>query len=135
MAIISEAASTKSAEDHLTSSTSPTRDRSSAVNVFAQFTQLTMRNIAPSWLQRVETSGENSGKAGKGYSPSMEGLETIRALVGLGPRARIIAVSGSSPGWVEDYLQDAAAFGARGVLQKPVTLNQLLPAVSEVLAV
>lgn len=67
--------------------------------------------------------------------PDMEGLETIRALVGIDPRVRIIAVSGSSPGWVEDYLQDASAFGARRVLQKPVTLNQLLTAVSEVLAV
>jgi CheY-like chemotaxis protein len=67
--------------------------------------------------------------------PDMEGLETIRALVALDPQIRIIAISGSSPGWVEDYLEDAAAFGARRVLQKPVTLNQLLTAVAEVLAI
>ena len=35
--------------------------------------------------------------------PDMEGLETIRALVAMDPDVRIIAVSGSNPGWVEDY--------------------------------
>jgi CheY-like chemotaxis protein len=66
--------------------------------------------------------------------PDMEGLETIRTLVAMDPDVRIIAVSGSNPGWVEEYLKDATAFGARRVLQKPVTLNQLLTVVAEVLA-
>jgi CheY-like chemotaxis protein len=66
--------------------------------------------------------------------PDMDGIETIRALVAINPRVRIIAVSGSGSTWVADYLEDAQQFGARRILQKPVTLAQLLSAVSEVLA-
>jgi CheY-like chemotaxis protein len=66
--------------------------------------------------------------------PDMDGIETIRALVAINPRVRIIAVSGSGSTWVADYLEDAQQFGARRILQKPVSLAQLLSAVSEVLA-
>jgi CheY-like chemotaxis protein len=66
--------------------------------------------------------------------PGMDGLEAIRSLVAPDPRFKIIAVSGSNPQWVEEYLKDAATFETKRVLRKPVTLKQLLAAVADVLA-
>ena len=66
--------------------------------------------------------------------PGMDGLEAIRSLMARDPTVKIIAVSGSDPQWVEEYLKDASTFGAKRVLRKPVTLKQLLAAVGEVLA-
>ena len=65
--------------------------------------------------------------------PETEGLETIMKLLRHNPQARIIAMSGADeiPG---SYLQSALLFGARRVLRKPFTLDELLTAVREVLA-
>lgn len=66
--------------------------------------------------------------------PVMEGLETIRALHRVDPDVRIIAMTGASPERAETYLGVAKDFGARGILRKPFTKNELLAAVAEVLA-
>ena len=65
--------------------------------------------------------------------PEMEGLETIMKLLRHNPHSRIIAMSGADeiPG---SYLQSALLFGARRVLRKPFSMDELLTAVREVLA-
>jgi CheY-like chemotaxis protein len=65
--------------------------------------------------------------------PDMEGLETIVKLRREDPHVKIIAMSGADE---KDgaYLQSALLFGARRTLQKPFTKDELLTAVTEVLA-
>jgi CheY-like chemotaxis protein len=66
--------------------------------------------------------------------PEKEGLETIRALRRSDPQVRIIAMSGAGQGAAEGYLELALKFGARRILRKPFTQDELLTAVTEVLA-
>ena len=66
--------------------------------------------------------------------PEKEGLETIRGLRRLDPEVRIIAISGADPESVNGYLRLAVTFGARRILGKPFGVDDLLAAVSEVLA-
>jgi CheY-like chemotaxis protein len=63
--------------------------------------------------------------------PEQEGLETIRELRRIDPQVKIIATSGSGQG---DYLDLAVRFGARRILIKPYSRDDLLAAVNEVLA-
>jgi CheY-like chemotaxis protein len=65
--------------------------------------------------------------------PEMEGLETIIKLRRHNPQVKIIAMSGADEQY-GSYLPSAVLFGARRILKKPFTLEELLAAVSEVLA-
>ncbi|PJI38088.1 response regulator [Ferrovibrio sp.] len=64
--------------------------------------------------------------------PNQEGLETIRELVALNPKVKIIAVSGSGRDGGMDYLRIAEAFGAVSTLQKPFQPEELLRLVRDV---
>ena len=62
------------------------------------------------------------------FMPSMDGLEIIQILHKTRPACKIIAVSGSS--WEWDYLDTAKYLGAHDTLKKPLSLQELLDAVS-----
>ena len=63
--------------------------------------------------------------------PDQDGLATIRELRRVDPLVRIIAISGGDPAR-GGYLEIALKLGARRILQKPFTLDELLAAVTEV---
>jgi CheY-like chemotaxis protein len=65
--------------------------------------------------------------------PEKEGLETIEEFRRNYPKAKIIAISGGSRHGPFDYLKMAKAFGARQVLAKPFTRQEILEAVTQVL--
>jgi DNA-binding response OmpR family regulator len=65
--------------------------------------------------------------------PGKEGLETIMQLRQLHPRLRIIAMSGGSA-HSKSYLDLARGLGARRLLAKPFTADELTSAITEVLA-
>lgn len=65
--------------------------------------------------------------------PEKEGLEMIREVRRLRPDVKIIAISGGSRDGSADYLKIAKAFGARQVLAKPFTRDEMLNAIKEVL--
>jgi two-component system chemotaxis response regulator CheY len=67
--------------------------------------------------------------------PEADGLETIRALREYDAAVRIIAISGGGRGSANDYLEVAQQFGARRILSKPFTREELQAAVAEVLAI
>ena len=58
--------------------------------------------------------------------PAGEGLETIGALKRLDPDVKIIAMSVGGEGEF-GYLQSAVAFGARRILHKPFSRDELSP--------
>jgi CheY-like chemotaxis protein len=66
--------------------------------------------------------------------PEQDGIETIQAVLEHDPKARVIAMSGANPERVVHYLHAAEKFGARRILRKPFAVDQLLAAVSQVLA-
>lgn len=63
--------------------------------------------------------------------PNSEGIETIQAIRASHPSMKIIAVSGAFGG---SFLRVAARLGANATLMKPVSPDQLLQAVRDVLA-
>jgi CheY-like chemotaxis protein len=65
--------------------------------------------------------------------PEKEGLEMIQEVRLLRPDVKIIAISGGSRDGSSDYLKIAKAFGARQVLAKPFTRDEILNAIKEVL--
>ena len=65
--------------------------------------------------------------------PVQEGLETIQALKGLDPDVKIIAMSSGGEGEF-GYLQSAVAFGARPILRKPFSRDELLSTLADVVA-
>ena len=65
--------------------------------------------------------------------PEKDGLETIRALRLVDPHVKIIVMSGTGQG-PSGHLKIALKFGARRILPKPFTIDELLTTVSEVLA-
>jgi CheY-like chemotaxis protein len=65
--------------------------------------------------------------------PVLDGVETIRRLRGVLPAARVVAMSGGSPG-AADMLEQALRLGARVRLEKPFTVTQALSAASQALA-
>lgn len=67
--------------------------------------------------------------------PDKEGLELIREIHHKHPGAKIIAMSGGGRNGVANYLRVAQAFGARRVLDKPFSHQEMLDAISDVLAV
>jgi len=62
------------------------------------------------------------------FMPSMDGLEVIRLLHKTRPACKIIAISGGS--WEWDYLDTAKHLGANDAVKKPLSLQELLDAVS-----
>jgi CheY-like chemotaxis protein len=66
--------------------------------------------------------------------PGQEGLETIFALRHSNPSVKIIAMSGGGRISSTDYLQIAKSLGARRVLAKPFSSEQLATAIGETLA-
>lgn len=67
------------------------------------------------------------------FMPRRDGLEAIRILRQTGVDARILAVSGGSPGGNTDPLELARALGADATLQKPFEDSELLSAVEQLL--
>jgi CheY-like chemotaxis protein len=65
--------------------------------------------------------------------PEKEGLETIEEFRRNYPEAKIIAISGGSRHGPFDYLKMAKALGARQVLAKPFTRQEILEAVTQVM--
>lgn len=66
--------------------------------------------------------------------PEKEGLETIQEFRRNYPDARIIAISGGCRNGPYDYLKVAKALGARKVLAKPFARDEILEAITQVLA-
>jgi two-component system, chemotaxis family, chemotaxis protein CheY len=64
--------------------------------------------------------------------PDREGIETIIILKKTYPELPVIAVSGAAMN--ETYLKNAKKFGARAVLQKPFTGEQILGEIRKILA-
>jgi DNA-binding NtrC family response regulator len=65
--------------------------------------------------------------------PRKEGLEVLREIIELDPKAKVIAISAGGRGNASDYLDYAWRFGAKKVLEKPVDLDSLTTIVDEVL--
>ena len=65
--------------------------------------------------------------------PEKEGLETIQELRRANPEVKIIAMSGGGRSGPTDYLKIAKTFGARQVLAKPFSREEILTAVEDVL--
>lgn len=66
--------------------------------------------------------------------PSMEGNELIIQLRKEYPEVKIIAISGSGFMSADEYLKVASLLGAHRTLKKPVDMDDLFNAVSELLA-
>ena len=66
--------------------------------------------------------------------PTKEGLETIRELKETSPDVKIIAMSGGGRNNPYDYLNLAKKFGAARVFEKPFEWDDLIDAISELLA-
>jgi CheY-like chemotaxis protein len=65
--------------------------------------------------------------------PEQDGLETLRALRGLHPELKILAISGGASGQQFDWLHFAKHLGANAVLEKPFSGEMLLKAVRALL--
>jgi CheY-like chemotaxis protein len=66
--------------------------------------------------------------------PRREGIEVIRAIRRLNPRARIVAMSGGAAAAPRLYLQMAGHLGADRTLLKPFSAATLLATVADLLA-
>jgi CheY-like chemotaxis protein len=62
------------------------------------------------------------------FMPEMDGFELIQSLRTTRPNSKIIAISGGS--WEWDYLDTAKHLGKNDTLKKPLSLQELLRAVS-----
>ena len=60
------------------------------------------------------------------FMPNKEGLETLRELKSLSKDTKVIAMSGNTTCFPNDYLIAAKAFGAEETLRKPFSNNELL---------
>jgi CheY-like chemotaxis protein len=65
--------------------------------------------------------------------PEKEGIETIMELRAEFPDVRVIAISGGGRHLGTDYLQLASRLGAKRVLSKPFTNQEILTAIDDVL--
>jgi len=68
------------------------------------------------------------------FMPEQEGLQTIREICWDFPDVKIIAISGGGRSGRMEPLEAAEKFGAIRSLKKPISREQLLSAVKEVLA-
>ena len=66
--------------------------------------------------------------------PEQEGLETVLAVRKEHPQTKVIAISGGGRYGASDYLETATFFGADRVFGKPISWQELLAAVEELLA-
>ena len=66
--------------------------------------------------------------------PKKDGINTIWQLKQMSPDVKIIAISGGVPGGPRSDLPLAKTYGAQRTLQKPFSRNELLGAMSELLA-
>ncbi len=66
--------------------------------------------------------------------PRIDGLNAIRAALAIREDLKVIAMSGGSPAFHQDYLEVASIFGARDVLHKPFEPETLVHAVNTALA-
>lgn len=66
--------------------------------------------------------------------PEQEGLETVLAVRREHSDTKIIAISGGGRYGASDYLETATFFGADRVFGKPISWQELLAAVEELLA-
>jgi len=66
--------------------------------------------------------------------PEKDGIETLREMRALDPKARIIAMSGGGRAKYTNFLTIAQEFGATEVLEKPFRREQILAAVARALA-
>lgn len=60
------------------------------------------------------------------FMPDQDGIETLREIKRTFPELRVGVMSGGGVRGRYDFLGAALKFGADGVAQKPITLNQLL---------
>jgi CheY-like chemotaxis protein len=65
--------------------------------------------------------------------PEMDGLEILMAIRKIDAAVPIIAISGGSRQLQIDFLRQAKLFGARYVFEKPVPLNVLYKAVTDLI--
>jgi len=68
------------------------------------------------------------------FMPGQDGIETIQELREEFPASRILAISGGSIGGPQGTLTDAKLLGADATLAKPFTVDELIGAVSSLLA-
>lgn len=66
--------------------------------------------------------------------PEQEGLETLMQLRQASPTVKVIAISGGGRVGPESYLNSARTLGANAILAKPFGREELLEAVTKVLA-
>lgn len=66
--------------------------------------------------------------------PRVDGLDAIRAAIESRGDLKVIAMSGGSPSFHQDYLNVASIFGARDTLQKPFEPDALVDVVNTALA-
>jgi CheY-like chemotaxis protein len=67
------------------------------------------------------------------FMPGMEGLETMRRIRKLYPRAKIIAMSGGAKAVCMDFLPVAEAMAANLVMPKPLVKEKILRAAEQLL--
>ncbi|MFZ4395794.1 MAG: response regulator [Kiritimatiellia bacterium] len=68
------------------------------------------------------------------FMPDKDGLETLRDLLRHDPQARVIAMSGGGTRRNYGILKPASFMGARRMLCKPITVEELQTTVEETLA-
>lgn len=66
--------------------------------------------------------------------PNMDGFELISSVQKISPNSRVITISGGGRILSDKYLKVAAALGSTITLSKPVSSEELLQAVDDVLA-
>ncbi len=66
--------------------------------------------------------------------PRVDGLDAIRTALGTREDLKVIAMSGGSPAFKQDYLSVASMFGADNILRKPFEPHALIDAVNTALA-
>ncbi len=65
--------------------------------------------------------------------PNKEGIEVIREITSEYKNAKIIAVSGGGKGKAVDYLSYAKHFGAKQIIEKPVSPSKLIESINKIL--
>lgn len=65
--------------------------------------------------------------------PEMDGLELIRAVRKLHPDLPVVAISGGMKATPMNFLPQAKLFGACRIIEKPISLSELLEVVNDLL--
>jgi two-component system, chemotaxis family, chemotaxis protein CheY len=109
-----------------------------------------IRRVLRSALERAGHSVDEAGDGAEGmahyrvapadlvitdvFMPDQDGIETIQQLRDEFPDARILAISGGSVGGASATLTDAMLLGADATLAKPFSIDELIEAVTGLLA-